>query len=696
MSRVFKVPFAVTGDRENVPTNTQPDGKVSYEQGFGYDYQRPYDDPEAKDISRESFNGLLFDVTDAIGEMQIQGAATWSQEGAPYPINALVRHDGKLWQSKVENNNAQPTEGDNWTEVVIGNLAKSADLPIAGTGLEQVGKDFRVRYGTSAGTAVQGNVRVNGKALSGTVTITKADVGLGNVTNDTQAKAQTQIIAGTGLEGGGSLAANRTLSVKYGTSAGTAAQGNDSRIVNALQRGNNLSDVTNPATARNNLGLGTAATRNVGTSSGNVMEEGAFGLGISGSYLTDFNDVFIPNGFYRWNPSAQNRPTTLPEYGTALITGSPTGGSSNHRGRILIDLNSDKMWFQRSVNESPWTAPVEIHHTGNILSSTGSSTQFPMSQKAVTDSLNTKANTSTQVIAGTGLSGGGSLAANRTLSVKYGTTAGTAAQGNDSRIVNALQRGNNLSDVTNPATARNNLGLGTAATRSVGTSIGNVMEVGAFGLGATNAPGEIYTNLDNVFRSGFYKAWGHAVGGYSGNDGGCFVMVGRNDTKQIGWDAAGSLRFRGNDNPTNPELWSDWYDIHHTGNILQSTGSSTQFPMSQKAVTDALATKANVSNPGSMGIGVGQTWQDLKGSRSSGTTYTNTTGRSIMVAVGARGRDARVEIYVNGIQVAHDIDTYDGNGPTSSASAIVPSGATYRVISANKYGTNVLFWSELR
>ena len=49
-----------------------------------------------------------------------------------------------------------------------------------------------------------------------------------------------------------------------------------------------------------------------------------------------------------------------------------------------------------------------------------------------------KANTSTQIIAGTGLTGGGALSANRTLSVSYGTTTGTAAQGNDSRIVNAV------------------------------------------------------------------------------------------------------------------------------------------------------------------------------------------------------------------------------------------------------------------
>lgn len=43
------------------------------------------------------------------------------------------------------------------------------------------------------------------------------------------------ISAGTGLTGGGDGSANRSLAVSYGAIAGTAAQGNDSRIVNAVQ-----------------------------------------------------------------------------------------------------------------------------------------------------------------------------------------------------------------------------------------------------------------------------------------------------------------------------------------------------------------------------------------------------------------------------------------------------------------------------
>ena len=46
-----------------------------------------------------------------------------------------------------------------------------------------------------------------------------------------------------------------------------------------------------------------------------------------------------------------------------------------------------------------------------------------------------------------------------------------------------LKKANNLSDLANVAEARGNLQLGTAATKNVGTGNGNVMAVGAFGLG---------------------------------------------------------------------------------------------------------------------------------------------------------------------------------------------------------------------
>jgi hypothetical protein len=56
--------------------------------------------------------------------------------------------------------------------------------------------------------------------------------------------------------------------------------------------------------------------------------------------------------------------------------------------------------------------------------------------------LASKANTSTTVSAGTGLTGGGDLSANRVISANFGTAAGTIAQGNDSRITGAEQTAN--------------------------------------------------------------------------------------------------------------------------------------------------------------------------------------------------------------------------------------------------------------
>ena len=56
---------------------------------------------------------------------------------------------------------------------------------------------------------------------------------------------------------------------------------------------------------------------------------------------------------------------------------------------------------------------------------------------AVADALSNRALSTTGVIAGAGLSGGGAIGANVTLTVTYGSGANTAAQGNDARLSDA-------------------------------------------------------------------------------------------------------------------------------------------------------------------------------------------------------------------------------------------------------------------
>ena len=103
--------------------------------------------------------------------------------------------------------------------------------------------------GIESGAQVNTVTSVAGK--TGAVALVKGDVGLGNVDNTSdvnkpvstatqtalnlKANAATQIIAGTGLTGGGTLDTNRTLAVSYGTTAGTATQGNDSRLSDARE-----------------------------------------------------------------------------------------------------------------------------------------------------------------------------------------------------------------------------------------------------------------------------------------------------------------------------------------------------------------------------------------------------------------------------------------------------------------------------
>lgn len=53
------------------------------------------------------------------------------------------------------------------------------------------------------------------------------------------------------------------------------------RVPDALLRSKNLADVVDKALARSNLGLGSAATKDVGTNNGNVLQQGAWGIGAS-------------------------------------------------------------------------------------------------------------------------------------------------------------------------------------------------------------------------------------------------------------------------------------------------------------------------------------------------------------------------------------------------------------------------------
>lgn len=84
-------------------------------------------------------------------------------------------------------------------------------------------------------------------------------------------------------------------------------------------------------------------------------------------------------------------------------------------------------------------------------------------------------------------------------------------------------------------------------------------------------------------------------------------------------------------------------------------------------------------------FGISQTWQDVTASRSAGVTYTNSTGKPIMISI---YNTLSLNVVINGVTVGKTICL--NSVPTISF--IVPNGSTYLVT-----GTfSALLWSELR
>ena len=123
-----------------------------------------------------------------------------------------------------------------------------------------------------------------------------------------------------------------------------------------------------------------------------------------------------------------------------------------------------------------------------------------------------------------------------------------------------------------------------------------------------------------------------------------------------------------------------------SGNVLTSNGT-----------TWTSATPAG-------GIGISQTWTNVTGSRSYGTTYTNSTGKPIYVSVSGSSSSASgggIQFYIGGTLIAQQGATQNASiASYHNITMIVPDGITY---SANAIpggggqgGSSLAQWFELR
>jgi alkyl sulfatase BDS1-like metallo-beta-lactamase superfamily hydrolase len=127
----------------------------------------------------------------------------------------------------------------------------------------------------------------------------------------------------------------------------------------------------------------------------------------------------------------------------------------------------------------------------------------------------------------------------------------------------------------------------------------------------------------------------------------------------------------------------------------QAVAGTTTLTLPTTSGTVLTAASTDTANSLNAGLGVNQTWQSVVGSRALGTTYTNSTGKPIMVNVAATIiNTTTITAVVDGVTVAQENGTGASSNAPATVSFIVPNGSTYSV--SNSGSTTLTLWAELR
>jgi len=131
----FLFPFGTDGDPSDItPIDNEGGmtGPLSYQYGFTPNYEEDLISiPSALPIPRPEFNQLMFDITSALRQLQLQGAPLWVTPAAPpaqggpvsYPLWARVSYTAaapnglQIWESQVSGNTSVPGDDSNWLVV---------------------------------------------------------------------------------------------------------------------------------------------------------------------------------------------------------------------------------------------------------------------------------------------------------------------------------------------------------------------------------------------------------------------------------------------------------------------------------------------------------------------------------------------------------------------------------------------------
>jgi hypothetical protein len=272
------------------------------------------------------------------------------------------------------------------------------------------------------------------------------------------------ITAGAGLTGG-TIVDVGTIAANFGTTAGTICEGNDARLFNFrppdVHAGSHNAAGSDPVTLDQSqvTGLVSALSGKASTTHASTHQVGGSDqLSLAQSQITNLTTDLAgkaSTSHAATHAATGSDPVTLTQgqvtgltaalaakadYSAPYYAGDGLAGSGVIGAGITFDVVYGQISLTACEGNDPRLSDARTPTAHALTHGAAGSDPITVAQSQVTGlvaALAAKADASTQIIAGTGLTGGGDLSANRTLAVDFGTAAGEVCEGNDSRLSDA-------------------------------------------------------------------------------------------------------------------------------------------------------------------------------------------------------------------------------------------------------------------